>query len=148
MAYSPVEWNTGDVITAAKLNNMERGIINNESVLDEIGGTEMYNSTITVTGGTTRLNLSELDEGVYLISEIVTVNKALQAFSVTNVLNNAQGAVGTLYHTQASSNYGSINHTFVVTVGEGGGSVTTNVLLPGSAESTTASITGSVTKLK
>lgn len=26
MAYTPTEWETGDVITAAKLNNMEQGI--------------------------------------------------------------------------------------------------------------------------
>lgn len=36
MAYSPVEWNTGDVITAAKLNNMDGGIVNNEDNINEL----------------------------------------------------------------------------------------------------------------
>lgn len=31
MAYNPVEWNTGDVITAAKLNNMDNGIDANDT---------------------------------------------------------------------------------------------------------------------
>lgn len=28
MAYTPTEWQTGDIITATKLNNMEQGIAN------------------------------------------------------------------------------------------------------------------------
>ena len=35
MAYNPVEWNTGDVITAAKLNTMDSGIVANETAIDE-----------------------------------------------------------------------------------------------------------------
>lgn len=36
MAYSAVEWNTGDVITAAKLNNMDNGIVANENGISEL----------------------------------------------------------------------------------------------------------------
>ncbi len=35
MAYNPVEWNTGDVITAAKLNNMDNGIVANENAIND-----------------------------------------------------------------------------------------------------------------
>lgn len=48
MAYSPVEWNTGDVITAAKLNNMDDGIADNETKIEEIN-TEMDDMFITRT---------------------------------------------------------------------------------------------------
>ena len=33
MAYTPTEWETGDVITAAKLNNIEDGIVANEEAI-------------------------------------------------------------------------------------------------------------------
>lgn len=33
MAYTPTEWQTGDIITATKLNNMEQGIANAGGVL-------------------------------------------------------------------------------------------------------------------
>ena len=36
MAYIPTEWETGDVITAAKLNNIEDGIVANEEAIAEI----------------------------------------------------------------------------------------------------------------
>lgn len=55
MAYSPVEWNTGDVITAAKLNNMDNGIADNESNIEllshKIGNTFLirsYNATFSI----------------------------------------------------------------------------------------------------
>lgn len=35
MAYNPVEWNTGDVITAAKLNSMDNGIVANENAISD-----------------------------------------------------------------------------------------------------------------
>lgn len=34
MAYTPTEWKTGDVITAAKLNNMEQGIETSVHIFD------------------------------------------------------------------------------------------------------------------
>lgn len=46
MAYSPVEWNTGDVITAAKLNNMDGGIADNDAKITDIN-TEMDDMFIT-----------------------------------------------------------------------------------------------------
>ena len=35
MSYIPTEWQTGDIITAAKLNNIENGIVNNEEAIDD-----------------------------------------------------------------------------------------------------------------
>ena len=35
MAYIPTEWETGDVITAEKLNNIENGIVVNEEAIDD-----------------------------------------------------------------------------------------------------------------
>ena len=35
MAYIPTEWETGDVITAAKLNNIEDGIVANEEAITD-----------------------------------------------------------------------------------------------------------------
>ena len=36
MAYTPTEWETGDIITAEKLNNMEGGIDENDTAVIEL----------------------------------------------------------------------------------------------------------------
>lgn len=156
MAYSPIEWNTGDVITAAKLNNMDDGIIANETAITETNGrideigtmTKNPGSTTDVTGGRNTVNTFNLDEGVYIISETTILNKALQGFTVSHGLTNADSAITNIYHTAASTNYGSITDTFVVTVGAGGGTIYTYLQLPSAAESTTATYVGAATKLK
>lgn len=156
MAYSPVEWNTGDVITAAKLNNMDDGIVSNETAIDETNGrideigtmTKNPGSTTNVNAGRNTVNTFDLDEGVYIISETVILNKSLQGFNVSHELTNADSAIATIYHTAASTNYGTITDTFVVTVGAGGGTIYTYLTLPSAAESTTATYVGAATKLK
>ena len=54
MAYIPTEWETGDVITAAKLNNMEQGIedafVAPEMDVYELEGTTTVDATFSPTG--------------------------------------------------------------------------------------------------
>lgn len=75
MAYSPVEWNTGDVITAAKLNNMDGGIADNETKIE--GVAEKTNSIFKIVQYTYRYtaqpgtsNYTNITAGDFGITEI------------------------------------------------------------------------------
>ena len=35
MAYTPTNWQDGDIITAAKLNKMEQELVNNEQAIED-----------------------------------------------------------------------------------------------------------------
>lgn len=35
MAYTPTNWQDGDIITAAKLNKIEQGLVNNEQAIED-----------------------------------------------------------------------------------------------------------------
>ena len=63
MAYTPTEWETGDIITAEKLNNIEDGIVANEEAIAETQSKDIlvitgdltadlsFNATFTLTSG-------------------------------------------------------------------------------------------------
>ena len=66
MAYIPTEWETGDVITAAKLNNIEDGIVANEEAIDSLE--------------------EEVASDIYEMEGIITVNQQFvpQGFTLTS----------------------------------------------------------------
>lgn len=84
MAYSPVEWNTGDVITAAKLNNMDNGIINNEEEINNLTNkTESIGEVITQTSGSVQLTADTEYHPVYSID----ITKGTYIIIVTAVIS-------------------------------------------------------------
>lgn len=158
MAYSPVEWNTGDVITAAKLNNMDGGIIANEEAINdintkvaEIGDANIINgATINIDVGDNNLTSIALDYGTYIISETVVVNRANQGFAISLTTNNVEASKAPMYHTDNSSMYGSLQNTVIAKVGSGGGSINFKLTIPGttSISGTTCSYYFSYIKIK
>lgn len=158
MAYSPVEWNTGDVITAAKLNNMDNGIIANEEAINNINiKVAEIGDVIIIPGATKNINTGNndltsitLDEGTYIISETVVVNKANQGFTISLTTNNVEASNAPMYHTDNSSLFGSLQNTVIAKVGSGGGSINFRLTIPGSTSisGTTCSYYFSYIKIK
>lgn len=67
MSYSPQSWNTGDIITASKLNNMEDGIKGASSAEIEFGNSISDLFTATATAAT---SAGEATLGVQLTTEM------------------------------------------------------------------------------
>lgn len=116
MSYTPTEWETGDVITAVKLNNMETGITNalapvitnpqdgQTLVYDATAGVwkngngnaaNVFYATYTPTSGTTATcdkTYSEIaaaiDAGALVIAKVVAGANAYQLIPMTAIANS------------------------------------------------------------
>ena len=102
MAYSPTTWQTGDTVTAEKLNNMEQGIANAVLMLeyelqdpsDPFGGTIIREATAGA------------------------IYEKIQAGAVVALKNNADGYMSYLYGVQFYYNP-SGGPTYMLTDGNG-----------------------------
>lgn len=119
MAYSPVEWNTGDVITAAKLNNMDKGIVDNENEItnvaekaDSIFKIVQYSYRYTAQPGDN--NYTNITAGDFGITEIpgYKASAILSFYSgsiyttfigIRGDITNAVSSVVTLYNHNANA---------------------------------------------
>lgn len=83
MAYTPTEWETGDVITAAKLNNMEQGI-EDAFVAPEVAAADQ-GKVLTVDSSGEWVAAS-IPEDVYEMEGVITVNQQMvpQGFTLTS----------------------------------------------------------------
>lgn len=82
MAYSPVEWNTGDVITAAKLNNMDGGISANadniESLSTNLGETsEEVTNILSKIGNITSIGMANLGTQTECVAIVFTIESVV-----------------------------------------------------------------------
>lgn len=77
MAYTPTEWETGDVITAAKLNNIENGIVVNEEAIDD--NAPMI-ATLTYAGAPD--DAPVLSVTVDALYSAVSAHKAVQVYAI------------------------------------------------------------------
>lgn len=109
MAYTPTDWQTGDIITADKLNNMEDGI---ENALEKTGG--------TVTGNIVMSGDAEL-QGNAQTSTTLLLGRDLTNFDDFNNLTTPG-----VYNINSSSlsipNAPSGSRSGIVFVFQGGGS--------------------------
>lgn len=116
MAYTPTDWQTGNIITAAKLNNMEDGI---ENALEKTGGTvtgdivmsgdaELQGNTQTSTTFLLQ-NLPEAaDLNEYKVPGFFGVQTGLIANTILNKPNLAEGTPFSVlvlpwYNTQSTN---------------------------------------------
>lgn len=115
MAYTPTDWQTGDIITADKLNNMEDGI---ENALEKTGG--------TVTGDIVMSGDAEL-QGNAQTSTTLLLGRDLTNFDNFNNLTTPG-----VYNINSSSltipNAPSGSRAGIVFVFQGGGGNSGNVL--------------------
>lgn len=90
MAYTPTTWNNGDVITAEKLNKLERGVQNEQvgpAGQDGVNGKDGVTPTITAD--------ATVDDGTGTPEVTVTRSGEDSAPKFTFAFKNLKGAVGT-----------------------------------------------------
>ena len=95
VSYSKTRWAAGDIITAAKLNNIENGIFNISTATNNIlNATNGINESITAINGTIEELNTKIDElstalsNMDLDSVLATLNDAIAAIE-TNAANIA-----------------------------------------------------------
>ena len=104
--YEPNEWNTGDVITAEKLNHIEDGIGNTNEFIRQLGGMKLERTSI-VPGGTLYFD---------------TVNPAEQAVVSIFSSDTNSCAYGLWFHENGAGKYVPILATgsnLTITAGNG-----------------------------
>lgn len=99
--YDPTNWETGDIITAAKLNNMETGIDNANTTA---------NNALPLSGGTMtgNINFTTSESGVTTSSPYLNGNakylvlNVLENLSITNLSDITNSG---LYYTSRASDF-------------------------------------------
>lgn len=119
MSYTKTTWETGDVITAENLNNIENGIEANETAISQIGTSLMtvtytYNSETRVS--TTQATFGEVLEAFENgVTVMFTTSKEDSGF-----MNHQSGIVLGAHWDHNESNYGR-PYSGTVSVGNSGG---------------------------
>lgn len=112
--YDPTNWETGDIITAAKLNNMETGIDNANTTANNAlplsGGTMTGNINFTTSGNGVTTSSPYLNGNAkYLVLNV------LENLGITNLGDITNSG---LYYTSRTSDFDDIpsnaSHTFAI----------------------------------
>ena len=91
MAYTRHNWQTGEAITASKMNNIEEGLTNAAATADESKNIVGYTNSEASTGGSVKSRLSALSTQVNLISNQVDANLRSDLDAVKTQVNDARG---------------------------------------------------------
>lgn len=91
MSYSPTTWETGDTITAAKLNNMEQGIANASGTLLVSVETAQDGHNLALDKTWTEIHTAILSNGVTIIKhETGEGYDSITILKLTNVDNDSE----------------------------------------------------------
>ena len=93
MAYNRHNWDTGEPITAAKMNNMENGIANTTSVADANTIKIGYTSEEITAGGSIKQRLSTLSNTVSTLGGQIDANFRSDLEAVKTQVNDARGSL-------------------------------------------------------
>lgn len=90
MAYIATNWQTGDTITAEKLNNAENGIVNSEWKTES--STQLFSESVTTTAG------GEGNMGMLAYSDQITADILVVTFDGTEYICNKIVMNGFIYY--------------------------------------------------
>lgn len=130
MSYTPINWQTGQTITAEKLNKMDNGW--------GVSSTQLFSETVT----------TEADEGsnfafgMFSYNTLISDASIVVTFNGTNYIVNRNGEDGSYYYGELEEGAPSFaNYPFFIESGEEEGGAS-NFLTTASAGSYTVAVSG------
>lgn len=108
MAYNPTNWKTGDVVTSAKLNNIEAGVSTAQVINVAMGEAEIGGETVSNAILATPTDIGTWMRGGHIVRVFINGNTDID-FSSMFVMNMVQNPQTYQWYMTCLSNEGPVN---------------------------------------